>query len=272
MSSTAPDSMVRQLNAERMSADLPVLVVARRAFYLPVRYPLALIKLGAVPALLTIAIQLGANAIVATGVLSMVAPGWILLADTFVYVPFAVGWTRLAMDGPARVAMRGPFHFRRTESHYLLAIVLFSVSWLVVIVPLYLLGRFARRTFDHQLAIAAGILMVGGFFALAICLIRSLFILPAAALNQYKGIAAAWRLSKCSLERLLALEVIVHLPYAIALMALARVNEPYYPLADRTSIAVAQCIAWMFGQAFVAGGIALAYQHARAARPDTFSH
>jgi hypothetical protein len=127
-------------NPAILSADLPVLAIARRAFYLPVRYSIALIRLGGIPALLTAAAQMAATAMVTTGVLSQVAPVWLLLADTLVYIPFAVGWTRLAMDGPARVATRGPFHFRRTEGRYLLAVVLFAASWLTVLFPLYLLA------------------------------------------------------------------------------------------------------------------------------------
>jgi hypothetical protein len=254
------------------SLDLPVLAIATRAFYLPLRYPIALIKLGVIPALITIFVQMSATAIVAVGVLNRVAPGWILLANTFVYTPFAVGWTRLAMNGPARIAPRGPFHFRRTEGYYLFAVVLFSASWLVVLLPIYLLMKLAIRSLDPQLRLAAGLLIIASLFVVAICLTRSLFVLPALAVNQYKGLSAAWRLSKCSLERLLALEAIVHLPYLVALAVLAGFTEPYYPLAYRAAVNIAQCIAWMFGQAFVVGAIALAYQHASFRSPNAGSH
>lgn len=244
------------------SNDLPVLATALHAFYLPLRYPLALIKLGAVPALITVLISLSATAIEALGVLNRVAPGWILIADTFVYVPFAVGWTRLAISGPERIARRGPFHFRRPEGYYLLAVFLFSLSWIIVLLPLYGLRELAIRTLDPQLKMASGILTIASLFIVTICLTRSLLVLPALAVNQYKGIAAAWRLTKCSFERLLALEAIAHLPYLIALAVLAGLTEPYYSLAYRAAVNIAQSIAWMFGQAFVVGTVALAYQHA----------
>jgi hypothetical protein len=244
-----------------MHNDLPVISIVRRAFYLPVRYPWAFIRLGAIPALVTISIQISATAIVAFGMLNRVAPGWVLLADTFVYVPFAVGWTRLAMDGPARIAGRSAFHFRRIEGYYLFAVAVFFLSWLFVLLPLYELRQLAIRSLNFELGLMSDILTVAGLLVLAICLTRSLYVLPALAVNQYKGLVAIWRLTKCSLERLLVLEALAHLPYLVALWILAGLTKPYYPLVERAAVNIAESIAWMFGQAFIVGTIALAYKH-----------
>jgi hypothetical protein len=118
-------------------------------------------KFGAIPVLLTVGIELVETLLVSTGIIVMAAPFWTLLAFTIAYVPFEVGWTRLTINGPAAVADRSYFALARTESHNLVATILFEEAWTVTLVPAFLM-RLGTRNFDWHLVFEGGISPICG--------------------------------------------------------------------------------------------------------------
>jgi hypothetical protein len=200
-----------------------------------------LLKFGAIPVLLTVGIELVETLLVSTGIIVMAAPFWTLLAFTIAYVPFEVGWTRLTINGPAAVADRSYFAFARTESHYLVATILFEVAWTVTLVPA-LLMRLGTRNFDWPLVFEGGFLLFAVFVAILVGLIRLLFIFPAIALGRYRGVATAWRQSKGSFERLAALELLARLPYLLAIDLIDRLILPYSDRAFTAVMRGSQCL------------------------------
>src|SRR5258708_6268509 len=151
----------------------PIVEIALRSLASPFKYPLLLIKFGAVPFFLSVILEIIGNLLHTTGLVRSFGLFWVLLGLTVVYIPFDVGWTRLVIEGAPSVANRSLFPFGRTERYFLLAVFLFGCSWIILAIPV-LVARSALRGFNHDLQLAAGLLLLWTFVVIVVCVVRLL--------------------------------------------------------------------------------------------------
>jgi hypothetical protein len=163
------------------------------------------------------------------------------------------------IQGPSAVIGRSLFPFGRTERYFLLAEFLFGCSWLILAIPV-LAARSAFRGFNHDLHLAAGLLLLWTFVAIVVCVVRLLFLFPAIATDSYRGLATAWKQTRGYFETLAVLYTIVRLPYLLMIAALDGLVEPYSPYTLKAAITSAQCIVYLLNEAAVVGMLAMVYE------------
>jgi hypothetical protein len=263
------DSMEDALHALRKPAadsgeqapsnHLPATEIALHSLALPFQHILPLLRMGVVPFLLAVSLQIVGNIFRTTGVVHSLGLFWVMLGLIVVYIPFDVGWTRLVITGPPSIANRSLFPFGRPERYYLLAVFLLGCSCLTLAFPVFA-ARLALRGFNHDLQVAAGLLLLWTLVAIVVCVIRLLFVFPAIATNSYQGLTTAWKQTKGNFETLALLYTGIKLPYLLMLAILDAFVEPYSPFILKAMIMSVQCLILLLSQATTVGMIALAYK------------
>jgi hypothetical protein len=133
------------------------------------------------------------------------------------------------------------------------------LSWLVIFVPL-LLFRYGQRNFDPHSIVEGGVLFLITCVVVMIGVVRSLYLLPALAINMYDGLTKVWRQSRGEFERLLV-DGLARLPYLLLLDLLDRLVVSYSSVFWKAAIGGTEAIVYLFAEATAVAAIALAYQH-----------
>jgi hypothetical protein len=238
---------------------LPIGEIALQALLTLLKYPLDLIKHGALPFLLSVALGVGGCILRPTGVMPSVGFFWIAFALTLIYVPFDVAWTRLVFSGPTALAGRRWLSFGFAEVNYTFAEILLGCAWLLIIPPL-LLARLGLKYFDSNLALEGLLVGLWTIVAIAVCVVRSMLVLPAIALGRYPGLAEAWRLTRGNFERLGILQTVLRGPSLLVIAYLDQIVAPYAPLALKASFIVLECALFWISEAAVVAMLALVYR------------
>jgi hypothetical protein len=97
--------------------------------------------------------------------------------------------------------------------------------------------------------------------AIAVCVVRSMLVLPAIALGRYRGHAEAWRLTRGAFERLGLLQTVVRGPFLVVIAYLDQIVAPYAPLALKGSFIVLECALFWISEAAVVAMLALVYRN-----------
>jgi hypothetical protein len=183
-----------------------------------------------------------------------------VLVHAVVIVPFAVVWSKIAID-----VTKGDEGFRAlplgsTELWYAVANV---AMWLLFLVPMMLLFGLittARQAGDEATMGVAAMFALTVLIVVAILVVRMSFLFPAIATGSYRGVRTAWRQTRGYLEALGSIEAGVCVPFLIVWLVARHFRSPeegylewfaFYALGD------AVLLLWEAG--FVAGP-ALAYE------------
>jgi hypothetical protein len=204
-----------QTNSQRRFTviELPVLPIVRESLLLPFKCLPELVKFGKMPLLLVLAADVFCYGLERQDFSRSLTGGVMTIAHFILFTPFAVAWTKLAIRGRNAVAKHPAFAYSRTQWLYLLANVVMVVALTICVGFPFVLLRYAQRTFDNQLMLIAGAVMVLGLGIYLIAYLRLVFIFPAIAVGRYAGISAAWKQSAGNIERIAAIILLSYLPY-----------------------------------------------------------
>lgn len=260
MSST-PASTATTLSAPGLQfhSDLPVVEIWKTALMLLVNHAPTLIQIGWAPALIGFVVMAGVRLLTAEGVIGHGGSFWLYLLVVIIYTPLSVGWAQLAIVGQESAARRSPFTFGRTELVYLLATIAQQLVWVLLVLPA-LLTYYAQQNFEPSLMVDGVFLLFALLIAIVICLTRTVYIFPAIAVGRFQGIAAAWRQSRYSLERLLALEALARFPWLILIALLRGAVFAWSPLTAQMTVLAFVAILSVLEEATAVGAIALAWR------------
>jgi hypothetical protein len=257
---------------------LPVIRIIFRSLILPFKHIHEVWKVG----LITFGVMLAANLMelfVNTHIevgsnLTFQASG--PLVHAIVIAPFAVAWSKIAVDGPTAVESPA-LPLGRTEVWYAVANVAIWFLFLLPVLPLMGLVTTARQGGDEAMMGVAGILALAAMLAVAFALVRMSFLFPAIATGRYQGIRAAWTQTRGYLEALGAIEAGVCVPFFIAWLLARRFRTPdegYVEWFALYALGDAVLLLWEAGFV-VAPGLAYEFlvlrEHPGAASGDPFS-
>jgi hypothetical protein len=199
---------------------LPILQIALESLVLPFQRLPEFISYAWIPFVGTLVARFIDWVIGRTPVSPMLAAAWMPVTHFVLFTPFCVVWTPVALEGSdARLPAR-PFVYERTEWKYLLATVLMTFAFaLLVGIPLTLY-QYGQRTFDTVTAFVGGLLLAAGLVTALLAVVRLAFIFPAIATGRYQGLLAAWRQTTGNLESLGAVMVLAPAPYYLIDQAL----------------------------------------------------
>jgi hypothetical protein len=238
---------------------VPIIAFTLRPLALPFRHPLLLIKLGMLPFLLSVSFGMVSNIFWPTGLVASHRLGLVMLGLKVAYVPFAVGWTRLVIQGPSAITDRSAYRFGRTELRFLSAIALFGSTSVIIAILAYMV-RLASHSFHYDLQMAAGLLLLWTLGAIAVCIIRLQLMFPAIAIDKYPGLAASWKQTQGYFETIALLNTTVRVPYLLIILLLDGLVEPYSPFILKAAIITGQCMVYLLSEASVVGMLALVYE------------
>jgi hypothetical protein len=197
---------------------IPVKDSAKEALTLPFKCFAQFLRLCFWPMLIVWVSQFigGALAVVTEHRLSYVL-WWLVYGITI--VPFSISWTRLVVLGAASNTDRSSYTFGKKEFKYL------SVSLAIIVLffgPLTLLMIVANSIKSVPLPLVFGCVVLVTELAVAI---RFTFILPAIALDSYKGLKAAWRQTRSVALRIMAVIFLSGLPINCATSILHTIEK-----------------------------------------------
>ena len=138
-----------------------------------------------------------------------------MLAHAIVIVPFAVAWSKIAIDGTAAVEGTGALPLGITELWYAVANVAMWLVFLLPVLPFMRLITTARQAGDETTMGVAAIFALTVMVAAAFALVRMSFLFPAIATGRYQGIRTAWTQTRGYLEALVAIEAGLCIPFLI---------------------------------------------------------
>lgn len=192
---------------------LPVFPIVAQSLMMPFKYLPELVKLGKMPFILILAIDVLCYGMLREDVATRATGSMMALAHFILFTPFSVAWTKLAIRGRAAVANHPAFAYSRTQWMYLLATALMTVAMLVCVGIPFIALRYGQRNFDNQITFVGGAATFLGLGCFLIGYVRLAFIFPAIAIGRYAGISAAWNQTAGNIERLAAVFVLSYLPF-----------------------------------------------------------
>ena len=232
---------------------IPVGSSASEALRLPFDHLGQFARLATVPLVITAASQVIGGLLVALSAHSAFNFFWLAIF-TVVAVPFSAGWTRFAVLGSAGVSNRSWFSFGHRELKYLiysagLALAIFGPAALCVYIS-YALG------WSVWLLILAAVLgateIVAGF--------RFMFILPAIALDSFRGVKTAWKQTRSTVLRTLAIIIISGLPINCGASIVRRVGNSVRQPSGFLVLGVVDLLLTFLSLAVEIGAIAICYR------------
>ena len=195
--------------------ELPVFPIVKETWLMPFWYLPELLKFGWIPFAAILAIDLVSFGLLREDVSRGATGGLMTIAHFVLFTPFSVAWTKLAIRGRAAVAKHPSFSYSRTQWFYLLAsAVMIAVLVVLVGIP-FVIFRYGQRSFDSQISLFGGTIMMLGLGVYVIAYVRLAFVFPAIAIGRYAGIREAWKQTAGNIERLAAILVLAFLPYWI---------------------------------------------------------
>ena len=251
---------VRQSDTGRADSTLPIGRITLRALALPFSKLPTLAKFGIIPLGLALAAHLVGWLLGKTGDGWTLRSGWIVIAHTVIFTPFAVAWTKLAVDGNQSVASRGAFVYGPVEWRYLIANSMILICTFAAVGLPYQLLLSAYLDDDRILVTEASLLTLVAGILIAIGYIRIAFLFPAIATERYQGLGRCWRQTSGQLERLGAIIAVSYVPFFIAGEALKRLRPQYDTWLATTGLAAFDAMLHLFMLAAVSGAPALAYK------------
>ena len=240
---------------------LPVVRIIFRSLLLPFTYTPEVWKVS----LITFAVVLATN-LVGLSVRhftevghNRLFQGSEMLIRAIVIAPFAVAWSKVALDETTSVQGFGTLPFGMTELWYAVANV---AMWLLFLVPMFLFLRLittARQAGDEAIMGAVGIFALTVVVAIALVQIRMSFLFPAIATGRYQGVRTAWTQTRGYLEALGAIEASVTIPFLIVWMLTRHFRSPGEGYLEWFALyALGDAVMLLWEVSFVAGP-ALAY-------------
>jgi hypothetical protein len=240
---------------------LPVVRIIFRSLLLPFKHIHEVWKVS----LVTYGVMLAANLIelfvdthTEAGNPALQASG--VLVHAIVIAPFAVAWSKIAIDGTTAVENLPALPLGRIELWYAVANVAIWFLFLLPVLPLLGLVTTARQGGDEAMMGVAGILALAAVLAVAFALVRMSFLFPALATGRYQGIRAAWTQTRGYLEALGVIEAGVCVPFFIAWLFARRFRTPdegYVECFALYALGDAVLLLWEAGSV---SGPALAYE------------
>jgi hypothetical protein len=199
---------------------LSIVRTTAAALAMPFRYPVELVRFGAVVFALSIAND------VVLHYLSQVSVRywWMMLSHVAIYTPLAIVWTRITVLGRKSVSTIGLYRYSAVEVRYLLASALVYIILLGPVLVIVQWALTAHQAGDSASANGLAVPAIVIIFVDLIVFVRLSFLFPAIALQRYRGIGAAWRQTHGNFERLLAIETAVLVPY----IAIRMVGQHYW--------------------------------------------
>ncbi len=225
----------------------------------PFRYPLQLLKFGAVPIAVFLAAEMIASLVTFLGWVQQVPLFLFIVVAAVANVPFDVAWNRLVINGAAAVVVRGYYPFRRAEVRFLVAVLSFRLIWLTLYGPVLLI-RHGRQTFDHHMVFEGGILLLVWLLGATIVVFRLVLALPALAINRYAGIKAVWLQSQGKFERIVAIVALARLPYVFAIDLIGRLVSADSMVLFTALVRIIQAFGVLLAEATAVAAIALVYK------------
>lgn len=212
---------------------LPVIATAKEAIKLPLihwreflRFASILIPLSVVSGFISALI--GEND-ASTGLGSTPSLWSVLLQLVFIlalsvaFVPFAVAWIRLAINGPGSVAHRDIWTFGKVERGFVMGGLLLALITLTppfVVFGVALVVRNQTALMVMLILLAAALLVVGWG-----CYVRLWFVLVELALQRYHGPRASWDQTRGKIWRLIGLGFAASFPLLVVGEIWALVGE-----------------------------------------------
>ena len=194
---------------------LPILQIVLESLILPYRHLPELVKYGWIPFAGTLAARLIEWFIGRFAVPSAAVSAVIPIARFFLFIPFSVVWTKIAIEGPNAKLPERPFEYRRTEWAYALAAVaMLAVITLLIGLPLSLY-RYGQQTFQTPTTYFGALLLAVGAVLAGVIFVRFAFVFPAVAIGRFNGIGPAWRQTAGNIESLAAVMALAFAPYLI---------------------------------------------------------
>jgi hypothetical protein len=182
------------------------------------------------------------------------------LIHAIIIAPFAVVWSKIAIDGTAGVEGSGALPLETTELSYAVASVALWLLFLLPLFPLFQMMTTARQSGDEATMGVAGIFAIVVAVMVAFAVVRMSFLFPAIAIGRYQGVRAAWVQTRGYLEALSAIEgavCIVYLMIWLFARHFRRPDEGYLEWFAFYAVGDAVLLLW---EASFVGGPALAYE------------
>jgi hypothetical protein len=191
-----------------------------------------------------------------------------MLAHAIVIVPFAVAWSKIAIDGTTGGEGRGTLPLGTTELWYAIANV---AMWLLLLLPVSSLTGLittARQAGDEAKMGVAAMFGIATFVVAAFAMVRMSFLFPALATGRYQGVRTAWKQTRGYLEALGAIEAGVCIPFLMVWLVTRHFRSPAEGfLVWFAFYAVGDAVLLLWEASFI-GGPALAYEFLVVAHAD----
>lgn len=233
---------------------IPISASAKEALYLPLGYFRQFFRFAFVPMLIVLAAQILGGVLAAVSGRKVFYGLW-WLAYGIVAVPFSVSWTRLAVLGVDSNVDRSWFTFGVREFKYL------STS---LVIALLLCGPPGTCLYIAYSMNWAALPLVLGLVLLLVEVaigLRFTFLLPAIALDSYRGLEAVWKQTRSVVLRIMAVIFLSGLPINCGTAILhqiesASANQPSLLLV----LGTADILLLFLSGAVTAGAIAVSYR------------
>jgi hypothetical protein len=197
--------------------ELPVIKVILRALalplcYLPELWQVSLITLGLFVA--TNAIGIAFDRLGSPGVYYYARGAGILL-HAITVTPFAVAWSRFAIDGVGAISDRRVLTFKEVEGRYAVASI---ALWLILLLPALSfvnLATTARQSGNEEMVALLALLLLAAMAISVLMLVWTSFLFTAIATERYLGILVAWKQTRGYLDTLGAIEAGICVPFLL---------------------------------------------------------
>ena len=233
---------------------IPVWASAKEALYLPVGYFRQFFRFAFEPMLLVYVAQILSGVLAARWGHNFFYGLW-WLPYTILTVPFFISWTRLVVLGLDSNADRGWHTLRRKEFKYL------SVSLAIAVLFFGPPALFFYLAYSMEWA-AAPLILACIILIVEIALgLRFTFLLPAIAVDSYRGLKTAWTQTRSVVLRIMAVIFLSVLPINCGTAILHEIERA---AADQPSLVLVLGTADVFllflSGAVTAGAIAVSYR------------